>query len=131
MKNIQIIDGADNATFSIFQATEEEFELIFPRLGQDLEVAETAYKRLGKKKAGEVFGAIWKRPILKPDVNGLHGTLFYNYFDKRQHLPKSKREIDRPEGQINQAQRDLYRAKRDACDPASTDGAGVQTNSVA
>jgi hypothetical protein len=119
LKNIQIIDGGDNATFSIFQATEEEFELIFPRLGQDLEVAETAYKRLGKKKAGDVFGAIWKRPILKPDVNGLHGTLFYNYFDKRHHLP------------INQAQRDLYRAKRDACDPASTDGAGAQTGGAA
>jgi hypothetical protein len=25
MKNIQIIDGADNATYSIFQATDDEF----------------------------------------------------------------------------------------------------------
>ena len=30
MKNVQVIDRADNATFSIFQATGEEFVLIFP-----------------------------------------------------------------------------------------------------
>lgn len=30
MKNIQIIDGAVNATFSVFQATAEEFDAIFP-----------------------------------------------------------------------------------------------------
>ncbi len=106
MKNIQIIDGGDNATLGIFQATEEGFKLIFPRQGQDLEVAGTAYKRLRKKKAGEVVEAIWKRPILKPNCNGLHGTLFYKHFEKRQHLPESKREIGRAEDQINQAQRD-------------------------
>lgn len=30
MKNIQVIDGAQNATFSVFQATDEEFALLFP-----------------------------------------------------------------------------------------------------
>jgi|GEM_PF-2911166 len=30
MKNIQVIDGAQNCTFSIFQATREEFSLLFP-----------------------------------------------------------------------------------------------------
>jgi len=28
MKNIQVIDGAANCTFSIFQATDEEFALL-------------------------------------------------------------------------------------------------------
>jgi hypothetical protein len=112
LRNIQIIDGADNATFSIFQVTEEEFKLIFPRPGQDLEIPEAVFKRLGQKKAAELFAPIWQRPVLKSDVQGLHGTLFYNYFEKRHHLPKSKREIDRAEGQINQAQRDLYRTAR-------------------
>jgi hypothetical protein len=31
MKNIQIVDGAANATYSIFQATDQEFETIFPK----------------------------------------------------------------------------------------------------
>lgn len=30
MKNVQVIDGATNATFSLFQATDEEFAAIFP-----------------------------------------------------------------------------------------------------
>src|SRR6185437_5384901 len=38
LRNIQIVDGADNATFSIFQATNEEFHEIFPGPGQDMEI---------------------------------------------------------------------------------------------
>lgn len=40
MKNVQVIDGAQNCTFSIFQATDEEFSLVFPEPGQDIEYAE-------------------------------------------------------------------------------------------
>lgn len=39
LSSIQIIDGADNATFSIFQASAEEFTQLFPN-GQDIEIAE-------------------------------------------------------------------------------------------
>jgi len=39
MKNIQIIDGAGNATFSVFQATDQEFAEIFPD-GRDIELVE-------------------------------------------------------------------------------------------
>src|SRR5215470_12848108 len=38
LKNIQIIDRAVNATFSLFQATDEEFAAIFPGAGQDIEL---------------------------------------------------------------------------------------------
>ena len=34
MKNIQVIDGALNCTFSIFQAADEEFALLFPEARQ-------------------------------------------------------------------------------------------------
>jgi hypothetical protein len=114
LKNIQIIDGADNATYSVFQVTDEEFKLIFPRRGQDLEIPEAVFRRLGYEKAEKLFKPIWARPILKTDITGLHGTLFYNYYNKRHHLPRSKREIDRPESQINQPQRHLYKAARSA-----------------
>jgi hypothetical protein len=40
MKNIQLIDGALNCTFSIFQATDEEFALLFPEPHQDIQYAE-------------------------------------------------------------------------------------------
>lgn len=120
MKNIQIIDGADNATYSVFQATEEEFQLIFPRKGQDLEIAEAVVKRLGQERSIQLFSPIWERPILKSDINGLHGTLFYDCFEKRHHFPRSKREIDRAESQINQPQRDLYKAARNISAKART-----------
>jgi hypothetical protein len=117
MKNIQFIDTADNATYSIFQVTDEEFALIFPGHGQDLEMPEVAFKRLGQKQATDLFAAMWQRPILKSQVQGIHGTLFQDYFPKRRHFPTSKREIDRADVQLNTAQRALYRAARSAPTP--------------
>ncbi|UCI08426.1 hypothetical protein [Mesorhizobium sp. B1-1-8] len=109
MKNIQIIDGAVNATFSIFQATEEEFAAIFPD-GQDMELAEDLFERLGDKEAGRVLVPLWNRPVLKRDALGIHGTLFYNNEHRR--IPQSKREVDWDDGSINQAQRDLFSRHR-------------------
>jgi len=39
MKNIQVIDGALNTTFSIFQATDEEVSLLFPEPRQGIQYA--------------------------------------------------------------------------------------------
>lgn len=39
VKNIQVIDGADNCTYNIYAATEEEFDDIFPN-GADVEFIE-------------------------------------------------------------------------------------------
>ena len=112
MPNVQIIDGAGNATFAIFEATDEQFSAIFPREGQDLEIIEAVIRRLGQKKTNELLLPMWQRPILKKDAQGVHGTLFYSYYEKRHHLPKSKREIDRDESQISQPERELYRRAR-------------------
>jgi hypothetical protein len=111
MKNVQIIDGADNATFSIFQASEKEFDAIFPE-GRDLEFIEDFIERAGEKRADVILSAIWKRPILKRDAQGLHGTLFYGWADRRKHYPATKREVDTNELSINDAQRRLFRANR-------------------
>lgn len=107
MKNIQIIDGADNATYSIFQATEKEFRQIFPQDGQDLETAEDYVGRVGESEATRILTKIWGRPIHKRDAQGIHGTLYYDYETKAKYLPESRREIDRSNG-LNEAQRTLY-----------------------
>jgi hypothetical protein len=115
MKNIQIIDRAENATFSIFQATEEEFARIFPGEGQDMEFPEDFIERVGDEVAEATLAPIWQRPILKRDAQGIHGTLFYGYADRRQKLPVSKREVDWldwDEWAINHAQRELFRRFR-------------------
>ncbi len=111
MKNIQVIDRADNARFSIFQATDAEFEAIFPR-GRDMEIAEDFFKRLGQAKARAIIEPIWERPILKRDAVGIHGTIFYGWAGRRHCLPKSKREVDVDPWSINEAQRRLFAASR-------------------
>jgi hypothetical protein len=108
VKNIQVIDGADNATYSIFQATDDEFETIFPGTGQDIEIVEDYVSRVGENEAIRTLSKLWERPIHKRQVHGIHGTLYYDYKEKSKYLPDSRREIDRALGQINEAERALY-----------------------
>jgi hypothetical protein len=112
LKNIQIIDGALNATFSVFQATEEEFAAIFPAEGQDMELIEDFLERVGEEQARSVLQPIWERPILKRDAHGIHGTLYYQYADRRGYLPATRREVDWDDSSINFAQRRLFASKR-------------------
>jgi hypothetical protein len=112
LRNIQIVDGADNATFSNFQATHEEFREIFPGLGQDMEISEDFVNRVGEVRAAEILQPIWQRPILKRDAKGIDGTLYYNAERRRQYLPSSKREVDVDAKAINSAQRRLFDEKR-------------------
>ncbi len=102
-KNIQVIDGADNCTFSIFQATDEEFKAVFPDSGQDIQFAEDL-----SKAGSDALLAIWDRPIAKPDVIGIHGTLLYEFGQKRKSFPPSKRERDWPLSALNASQRRLH-----------------------
>lgn len=111
MKNIQIIDGAVNATFSVFQAADEEFATIFPD-GRDIELVEDLIKRIGEEAANSLLTSLWSRPILKRDALGIHGTLFCDNEQRREHIPPSKREVDWHRGSINQAQRDLFAKHR-------------------
>lgn len=111
MKNVQIIDGASNATFSLFQATDEEFDAIFPH-GSEMEIVEDVIDRLGEAQAGKIISPMWGRPILKRDAMGLHGTLYYDSEHRKAFWPSTKREMDLPDGSINPAQRMLFAKKR-------------------
>ncbi len=111
MKNIQVIDGAANATFSIFQATEEEFAAIFPG-GREMEIVDDFFERVGEEEAVKVLTPLWQRPILKRNAMGIHGTLFYGAEERRSFLPMSKRESDWDERYVNEAQRLLFRKSR-------------------
>jgi hypothetical protein len=111
MRNIQIIDGAANATFSVFQATEDEFAVIFPN-GREMEIADDFIDRVGQEEASRVLTPIWERPILKRDMVGIHGTLFYDADERREFMPISMREVDWDERFVNEAQRRLFREHR-------------------
>jgi len=112
MKNIQIFDGADNATFSVFQVTDEEFAQIFPGPGQDIEFIEDLVERLGDAETGVLMSSVWARPILKRDIHGLHGTLFYEFESKKKYFPATKREVDIDPSFVNAAQRELFEKHR-------------------
>lgn len=111
MKNIQIIDRARNATFSIFQATEAEYDALFPE-GRDMDVIEAMIERLGEAETSRILTPVWSRPVIKSEAQGIHGTLFYEYGDRRDIFPDTMREVDWDERAINQAQRELFRSKR-------------------
>jgi len=99
---------AENATFSLFQATDEEFDAIFPGEAQDMELIEDFTERVGEGQALRILLPVWERPILKRDAQGIHGTLCYEYADRRRYLPASKREVDWDDSSINIAQRRLF-----------------------
>lgn len=111
MKNILIVDGALNATFSVFQATNEEFATLFPN-GEEIDVIEDVIERTGEEVADAIFARVWKRPILKSATQGIHATLIWDDPSRRDYLPASRREIDWDDSSINEAQRRLFRSKR-------------------
>jgi hypothetical protein len=89
MKNIQVIDGANNSTYSIFAATDDEVAAIFPG-GTDVEFVEDFFERLGDEVAGKIQSELWNRPVNKKDVHGIHGTLFYQLTKKKRYYPTKK-----------------------------------------
>jgi hypothetical protein len=91
MKNIQVIDDAVNARYAIYAVTDDEFALLFPGEGQDVEFIEDIVDRIGEDRTGDLMGPIWERVIQKPQVSGIHGTLFYGLAEKRKFY-ENKRE---------------------------------------
>lgn len=90
MKNIQVIDGATNASYAIYAATDEEFAAIFPRKGQDIEFSEDFFRRARLEKASAIMNRIWTRPVNKKAVVGIHGTLFYGLTEKKKYYERKR-----------------------------------------
>lgn len=90
MKNVQIIDGAENCTYSIFAFTEKEFKLVFPNAGQDIEFIEDVVERVGDQQVGDMLAPVWERRIDKKKVRGIHGTLFYGLAYKKKYYPTKR-----------------------------------------
>jgi hypothetical protein len=91
VKNIQVIDGALNAVYDIFQATDEEFSLIFPA-GQDIGFIDEVMARGDRAVLDQAFAKIWKRRIPKAQAMGIHGILFYELDHKKRYYPTRRDE---------------------------------------
>lgn len=98
MKNIQVIDGAQNSVYDIFAATDAEFALIFPD-DQDIAFIDEVMARGPERELNDAFERIWQRRIPKREALGIHGLLFYELEVKKQFYPTRKDEEARnPDG---------------------------------
>lgn len=91
MKNIQIIDGAQNCVYDIFSVTDEEFALVFPD-GTDIAFIDEVYTNGGRQMLDVAFKNIWQRRVKKSDAKGIHGTIFYELDEKKVYYPTRKDE---------------------------------------
>lgn len=105
MKNIQVIDGAVNCAYCVYQVSDEDFSLIFPGANQDIEFIDDLFDRLGDQKAEKILSLIWKRRTDKKNISGLHGTLFYQLECKKKFYP-NKRELDLDDAPLQKEARD-------------------------
>jgi len=92
MKNIQIIDGAENCEYAIYQISDEVFNLIFPN-NQNVEFINDLVARLNEQDRTFVFKNIWISKVIKSQADGIHGTLFYQLELKKKYYP-NKKELD-------------------------------------
>jgi len=91
MKNIQIIDGAQNCVYDIFSATDEEFALVFPE-GTDIAFIDEIYANGDTKLLDAAFNSIWQRRVKKADAQGIHGIIFYELDEKKAFYPTRRDE---------------------------------------
>jgi len=91
MRNIQVIDGADNCVYDIFSATDEEFALIF-QVGQDVAFIDEVYSQGSKSQLDAAFSNIWQRRVPKAQAMGIHGLLFYELDAKKAYYPSRRDE---------------------------------------
>lgn len=91
MKNIQIFDGAVNAVYDIFAASDDEFALIFSA-GTDVAFIDEVYQQQSAEVLDAAFTAIWERRVPKSQAMGIHGILFYESEQKKAYYPTRRDE---------------------------------------
>ena len=100
MKNIQVIEGADNCVYDIFACSDRDFGLIFGA-GEDIAFIDEVLARNKTRKVAlkTSLARLWKHPVNKKRVRGIHGTLFYQLAHKRAFYPTLRdREAVNPSG---------------------------------
>jgi hypothetical protein len=87
VKNVLIIDGAENCEYAIFAMTEDEFSVVFPEGGRNVEFIEDLVDRIGDDGVAALLKPVWQRKVKKADVVGIHGTIFYQLCWKKKFYP--------------------------------------------
>jgi hypothetical protein len=93
LKNVQVIDAAENCTYSVYEITDDEFAVLFPN-GSDIEFIEELERRIGEDAFLKFHSNLWRRPIEKIRISGIHGTMFYGLLERKQKFYPNKRFYD-------------------------------------
>jgi hypothetical protein len=88
VKNVQFIDGALNCSYDVFACEEADFRLLFPGEGQDIEFIEDVIERMGDDAAGEIILRVSQNELNKPEIAGIHGTMFFDLIHKKKFYPR-------------------------------------------
>lgn len=97
MKYIQVIDGSDNCSFSVYSLSDECFSAIFPDEGQDVAFIEDLIKQLGTRQSGELIITATSNRVEKTILKGINGTLFIQLPEKRKWYPNRREsDLDKP-----------------------------------
>jgi len=86
MKNIMVVDGAENCVYDIFAVGDDDFGLIFPS-GTDVAFIEDIERRPNAESVLEALKTAWSHRIRKCEAAGIHGIVFYQLYDKRKYYP--------------------------------------------
>lgn len=93
MKNVQVIDGADNCAYSIFSVGDRVFKKIFHQPGQDVAFTEDVINKYGARMGGKLLACAWRYREDKTTIVGLHGLLYVGLGSRRKYYP-NRREDD-------------------------------------
>lgn len=86
MKNIMVIDGAENCVYDVFAMPDDDFTLIFAA-ATDMAFIEDFEGRANAQAAFEALERAWSRRIPKSQAMGIHGILFYQLYGRRKYYP--------------------------------------------
>lgn len=86
MKNIMVIDGAENCVYDIFATPDDDFALIFPE-GTDIAFIEDIERRADADLVFEALKRTWSNRVPKREAVGIHGIVFYQLYAKRKYYP--------------------------------------------
>lgn len=89
MKNIQVIDGAENCTYEVYSIRDESFLEIFPN-EQDVEFVDDFIERVGSVLSQKILNELWEGRQDKKQILGIHGTLYYEMDFKKKYYPSKK-----------------------------------------
>lgn len=92
-KNVMVIDGAENCAYDCFVMSDRLFSAVFPEVDQNIEFIEDFIRREPGDEYDREFAEMWKRPVAKARVAGIHGILFYELSAKKEFYP-NKRDSD-------------------------------------